>query len=164
MHTFWLTIMCCVASVSSNLVYKHITHKAMGMSSIHPFAKHEPHVHSRVPARPVTTTQLSEQQAAVLLGYTQVSWDNASGKEAQPASASKKWTDLTGEEKSAATVSGYTESTWRTVSATKKTPWSDLAVTIGEGVCCVAYWLFNNHCRVLPLHVNLACKHVAHKS
>ena len=136
--------MCCVASVSSNLVYKHITHKAMGMSSIHPFAKHEPHVHSRVPARPVTTTQLSEQQAAVLLGYTQVSWDNASGKEAQPASASTKWTDLTTQERLVATVLGYTEQTWRTVSVMKKTPWSDLTVTAGTDMCCIAFVLLHS--------------------
>ena len=138
--------MCCVASVSSNLVYKHITHKAMGMSSIHPFAKHEPHVHSRVPARPVTTTQLSGQQAAVLLGYTQVSWDNASGKEAQPASASKKWGDLTAQEKSAATVLGYKcASMCSTISVTKKTPWSDLTVTAGEDVCFIAFVLVGSN-------------------
>ena len=96
---------------------------------------HNPPAHSRLTARPVTMTRLTQQQAAVVLGYTQVSWDNASGKEAQPASASKKWANLTTAEKSAATVLGYTEQTWSPVSVTKKTPWSDLSVTTGEDVC-----------------------------
>ena len=73
----------------------------------------------------------------------QVSWDNPSGKEAQPASASKKWTDLTTAEKSSATALGYTEQTWRTVSVTKKTPWSDLTVTAGEDVCYIASYRFD---------------------
>ena len=94
-----------------------------------------------LPTHPVTTTQLSEQQAAVLLGYTPMSWDNASGNEAQPASASKKWTDLTTAENLAAMALGYTEQTWRTVSVTKKTPWSDLTVMAGEHMCSVAYVL-----------------------
>ena len=100
---------------------------------------------SRLRAHAVTTAQLSQQQAATSLGYTQVSWDNASGNEAQPASASKKWADLTAQEKSAATVLGYTASTWSTISATKKTPWSDLTVTIGEDVRLVPYCLFEHH-------------------
>ena len=94
-------------------------------------------------ARTVTTTQLNQRPAATSLGYTEVSWDNASGNEAQPASASKKWADLTAQEKSAATVLGYTEQTWRTVSATKKTPWSDLTVTTGAGFYCIASFLFD---------------------
>ena len=46
------------------------------------------------------------------MGYTQVSWDNESGKEPQPASISKKWTDLTGIEKTAAVVLGYSQLSW----------------------------------------------------
>ena len=108
------------------------------------------HMHLRLIARPVTTTQLSEQQAAVLLGYTQVSWDNASGKEAQPASASTKWTALTAQERLAATVLRYTEQTWRAVSVTKKTPWSDLTVVAGEHMCSGAlFWLSRMGCVVL---------------
>ena len=95
----------------------------------------------RLTARTVTATQLSQQQAAKLLGYTQISWDNASGKEAQPASVSKKWTDLTAQERLAATVLGYTESTWSTVSATKKTPWSYLTVATGEDVFYIVFSL-----------------------
>ena len=104
-----------------------------------------PPAHVRLRAYPVTIKQLSQQQAAVLLGYTHVSWDNASGKEAQPASASTKWADLTTQERLAATVLGYTEQTWRTVSVTKKTPWSDLTVTAGEDVCFIAFVLVGSN-------------------
>ena len=99
-------------------------------------------IHARVPhlwlpARAVTTTQLSQQQAATSLGYTDVSWDNASGKEVQPASVSTKWAALTAQERLAATALGYTEQTWRTVSVTKTTPWSDLTVVAGTHMCFI---------------------------
>ena len=48
----------------------------------------------------------SEQVAAGILGYTQVSWDNGSGKEQQPVSADKAWAALTQHERSAAMVLG----------------------------------------------------------
>ena len=54
----------------------------------------------------------SEQVAAGILGYTQVSWDNESGKEQQPSSAKKRWTQLTFQERAAAAVLGYTGSMW----------------------------------------------------
>ena len=54
----------------------------------------------------------SEQDAAAVLGYTQVIWDNESGKEKQPASAKKYWAQLTDAEKAAAVVLGYTGGTW----------------------------------------------------
>ena len=110
---------------------------------IHPSLR--PPAHLFLHARTVTIKQLSQQQAAVLLGYTQVSWDDASGKEAQPASASKKWPDLITAEKSSATVLGYTEQTWRTVSVTKKTPWSDLTLTAGADVCYIVFVLVGWH-------------------
>ena len=88
--------------------------------------------------------QLNRKQAATLLGYDQASWDNASGKEAQPASASKKWTDLTAQERLAAAVLEYTEQTWRTVSLRKHTPWSDLTVTTGEDICYIILVLFGS--------------------
>ena len=79
----------------------------------------------------VTTKTLTlQQEAAALLGYTQVSWDNASGKEVQPETASKKWTDLTTIQKSSALVLGYNEKTWSTISKTKTTSWS--ALTTGS--------------------------------
>ena len=54
----------------------------------------------------------SEQAAARVLGYTQVSWDNASGKEKQPSSAKKHWAKLSHIERVAAVVLGYTGSMW----------------------------------------------------
>ena len=95
----------------------------------------------RLPARSVTSTQLSKKQAAILLGYSKVSWDNASGKEAQPASSSKKWTDLTTAEKSAATALDYTEQTWTKIAVTEKRAWSDLNLPPGEDVCLIAFVL-----------------------
>ena len=55
---------------------------------------------------------VSERTAAQQLGYTQVSWDNDSGKEPQPASSSKKWADFTDVEKKAAVVLGYSQLSW----------------------------------------------------
>ena len=87
-----------------------------------------------ITARAGTTIQLmSQQQAATMLGYTRVSWDNKSGNEAQPTSASKKWNELTTQERSAATVLGYTQVTWITISQTKLS-WSMLTVSTGEHV------------------------------
>ena len=76
-----------------------------------------------------TGSEMSLQQAAALLGYTQASWDNASGAEAQPASASKKWADLNQTERSAAAVLGYTEQTWGTFSKPKMS-WSALTNSV----------------------------------
>ena len=124
-----------------NRLHRHLAHKLMHVLLIFPLTYDHVSAHLRQPARSVTSTQLSQQQAAVVLGYTQVSWDNASGKEVQPASASKTWTGLTAQEKSAATVLRYTASTWSTISATKKTPWSDLTSTAGEDVFHIAFVL-----------------------
>ena len=46
------------------------------------------------------------------MGYTQVSWDNESGKEPQPASSSKSWADLTDVEKKAVVTLGYSQLSW----------------------------------------------------
>ena len=47
-----------------------------------------------------------------MLGYTQVSWDNLSGKEQQPLSYLKFWTSLSANEKAAAVMLGYTQVSW----------------------------------------------------
>ena len=47
-----------------------------------------------------------------MLGYNQVSWDNASGEERQPVSAEKSWIDLTEAESAAAAYLGYTGTIW----------------------------------------------------
>ena len=54
----------------------------------------------------------NEQAAAGVLGYTQVSWDNKSGKEKQPSSSKKHWGDLTHSERVAAVALGYTGARW----------------------------------------------------
>ena len=53
-----------------------------------------------------------EQWAAVVLGYTQASWDNKSGKEKQPSSSKKYWNELTARERAAALNLGYTQWMW----------------------------------------------------
>ena len=70
--------------------------------------------------------------AAGVLGYTQKIWDNQSGKEEQPASAYKYWTELTDSERAAAAVMGYTGEIWNNDSGNEKKPasagksWSEL--------------------------------------
>ena len=64
----------------------------------------------------------SEQAGAVVLGYTQVSWDNESGDEAQPWASNKQWRGLTENEKAAAALLGYTETTWDNVSGNEAQP------------------------------------------
>ena len=57
-----------------------------------------------------------------MLGYTQVSWDNLSGKEQQPWSSIKYWASLTDNEKAAAAVLGYTATTWANDSGSEAQP------------------------------------------
>ena len=66
-----------------------------------------------------------EQKAAGVLGYTQVSWDNESGEEPQPASYDKFWTELTDEERAAAVSLGYTQAIWDQPAAGNKY-WAEL--------------------------------------
>ena len=56
-----------------------------------------------------------EQAAARVLGFTQASWDNASGLEKQPPSTLKKWDQLTFQQRAAAAVLGYSELIWNRV-------------------------------------------------
>ena len=69
-----------------------------------------------------TSACKDEQAAATALGYTQVLWDNASGKEKQPASADKAWAELTPKERAAATVLGYTAKSWDNESGAEPQP------------------------------------------
>ena len=64
----------------------------------------------------------NERTAAAVLGYTRVSWDNFSGKEPQPASADKRWAQLTDKEKAAARVLGYTGKIWDNESGVEPQP------------------------------------------
>ena len=54
----------------------------------------------------------SELNAARMLGYTQVTWDDYTGEERQPASLKKFWHMLTAGEKAGANALGYTQKVW----------------------------------------------------
>ena len=75
---------------------------------------------------------IGEKAAAVVLGFTQVSWDNLSGKEQQPSSSSKSWAALTEAETAAAVLLGYSQTTWENDSGSEPRPastsksWSEL--------------------------------------
>ena len=77
-----------------------------------------------------------------MLGYTQVSWDNASGNERKPLAARKKWASLTDNEKLAVGLLGFTEMSWSTglgytirSSSSIDKRWSELTVcTDGEDI------------------------------
>ena len=61
-----------------------------------------------------------------MLGYIQVSWDDASGEETQPASADKHWANLTESEKAAAVFLGYNGTIWDNDSGSEPQPASDI--------------------------------------
>ena len=73
------------------------------------------------------------------MGYTQVSWDNDSGQERQPISATKSWAALTNDEKQAAVLLGYTQQSWDNESGLEQQPhssfksWRELTACGGEG-------------------------------
>ena len=73
----------------------------------------------------------SEQAAVVVLGYTQVSWDNLSGQEPQPWSWDKFWNELSVNEKAAIVLLGYDEKTWDNDSGMETQPdkksWAELS-------------------------------------
>ena len=82
-----------------------------------------------------------------MLGYTQVSWDNKSGKEKQPASADKAWAELTRSERAAVMVLGYTATTWDNESGSEPKPAS-----------AKKYWAELRACgEILPTFLSL-CK------
>ena len=86
----------------------------------------------------------SEQAAAGVLGYTQVSWDDLSGEEKQPVSSDKYWTGLTQHQQAAAIVLGYTKTTWDNMSGSEPQPasadkgWSGLTSC---GKTCLSLYL-----------------------
>ena len=57
-----------------------------------------------------------------MLGYTQASWDNLSGREQQPWSFIKRWSSLTANEKEAVAIMGYNETTWDDHSGSEPQP------------------------------------------
>ena len=60
-----------------------------------------------------------------MLGYNQVTWDNLSGQEQQPASALKYWASLTENEKAGAALLGYNQTTWDNESGSELQPASE---------------------------------------
>ena len=95
----------------------------------------------------------SEQAAAVVLGFTQVSWDDLSGQEPQPWSMRKFWAQLTANEKAAAVLLGYTQVSWDNDSGLEPQPasavksWAELtACADGEDLSMsrlVSWWIDN---------------------
>ena len=82
-----------------------------------------------------------------MLGYTQVSWDNKSGKEKQPSSSKRHWGDLTHSESVAAVALGYTGARWdkggkKDESASAEKYWAELdacqPATPGNGLVMCA--------------------------
>ena len=59
-------------------------------------------------------TQLSapEKEAAESFGYTEASWDNKSGQEAQPNAISRPWDELTTKKRNALKALGLTRASW----------------------------------------------------
>ena len=107
-----------------------------------PEGRTEPVPHTCI-CSPISTLVLmsacdSEQDAAAALGYTQVTWDNLSGREQKPWSFIKSWAALGATEKAAAVLLGYTQTSWddelgtvpRPASAFKR--WSELT-KCGDG-------------------------------
>ena len=80
----------------------------------------------------------SEQAGARALGYTQVSWNNLSGRVRQPLSSLKSWNELNANEKAGAKLLGYTEQSWDNESGDQPQPasgdkfWNELTAC-GEG-------------------------------
>ena len=71
---------------------------------------------------PLSSECNSEQAAAKELGFSQLSWDNKSGKEKQPASFDKYFKTLTHKERLAAVVLGYTGTNWDNDSGSELQP------------------------------------------
>ena len=109
-------------------------------------------------AEPLTGCN-SEQAAARVLGFTQVSWDNLSGQEKQPISFDKNWMALTQHEQAAAIALGYTKTTWDNMSGSEAQPasvdkaWSEL--TSCGAICSVCAFVWysgtSSVCRMMSL-------------
>ena len=85
---------------------------------------------------------VSERAALIMLGYTQVSWDNESDEEQQPLASFLSWAALTDEEKAAGKLLGYTAANWDNLSGSEPQPavleklWSELT-SCADGACDV---------------------------
>ena len=82
-----------------------------------------------------------------MLGYTEVSWDNWSRSEPQPASTGKAWAGLTEAEKTAALHLGFTHEMWDNQSPPSvHMKWSALTETerLAATVLCYTEASWNN--------------------
>ena len=70
-----------------------------------------------------------------MLGYTQIAWENLSGKETQPSSENKTFAELTHGERVAAVNLGYTGKTWDDESGKEKEPASSNKYWAGLSTC-----------------------------
>ena len=70
-----------------------------------------------------------------MLGYDQVSWDNESGRERQPESSFRRWSELTYVEKAAAKVLGYRQKVWDDESGNVPQPASEDRTWAGLTTC-----------------------------
>ena len=74
----------------------------------------------------------SERAPWQVLGYTELSWNDMSGKEQLPWTSIKYWSSLTANETAAAVALGFNESTWDNDSGSEPQPpsvakkWSEL--------------------------------------
>ena len=74
----------------------------------------------------------SEQKAAEVIGFNQVTWDDVSGYAGQPDAWSKHWSELKRNERTAAVILGYNQITWDDESGYESQPasagkfWSQL--------------------------------------
>ena len=100
----------------------------------------------------------SEQVAAEVLGYTQVSWENLSGDEPQPSSHKKSWSELRHSERVAAVLLGYTGKVWDNESGSEPQPasakkqWSQLSPCADEG----RYADGVRTCRAMFVHIAIS--------
>ena len=77
----------------------------------------------------LTSGCYSEQKAAIVLGFTEVTWDNWSGSEPQPATLDIPWENLTDDEKAAATYLGFGQRSWDTREPrAAKLAWANLKI------------------------------------
>ena len=98
------------------------------------------HIISCIDATELSLECYSEQDAAKVLGFTQSTWDNLSGKEPQPFSLDKVWDELTNEERAGAEALGYIGLVWDTQPPrAARVSWSELSVTEQTAVKVLGY-------------------------
>ena len=93
-----------------------------------------------------------------MLGFTQLSWDNLSGKETQPWSWSKYWIEMSVNEQAAIVLLGYTQRTWDNDSGLEPQPdsylksWSELT-KCGDGEISVLHIVYLPVCLLAVAHI-----------